>query len=289
MMKQEMWHCWENETLLNPRAKLWDEKSAHNMLMIMCCFHDQARDVKLLRIWDIAQSWSKTMRWKECTQNDNDHHAASMIKKEMCNCWENVTVLKPWSKTGWWDSRAWENQRPTSSSTWPSPAFSESAAKEEEEDEFFNQEKANSLPPISVCEMVCSNAALCAARCGVHRVRPATVAAAVPTPTIAFHRWLTRVQLLPAGNCPHPDNPDGVGIPDMALENCILPFVCDYKSLYLSVSTTVLRTLVSSPVSHLSLRISLCLSCLSATLVVYWHMVHSDTGIIESVHALGGS
>ncbi len=100
MMKQEMWHCWENETLLNPRAKLWDEKSAYNMLMIMCCFHDQARDVKLLRIWDIAKSWSKTMRWKECTQNDNDHHAASMIKKEMCNCWENVTVLKPEAKLG---------------------------------------------------------------------------------------------------------------------------------------------------------------------------------------------
>ncbi len=228
------------------------------MMMIMCCFHDQARDVTLLRIWDIAQSCSKTMRWKECTQYDNDHHAASMIKKEMCNCWEIVTVLKPWSKTGWWDSRAWENQRPTSSSTWPSPAFSESAAKEEE-DEFFNQEKANSLPPITVCEMVCSNAALCAARCGVHRVRPATVAAAVPTPTIAFHRWFTRVQLLPAGNCPHPDNPDGIGTPDMALENCILRFVCDYKSLCLSVSTTLLRTLVSSSVSHLSC-LSLCVS-----------------------------
>jgi hypothetical protein len=161
----------------------------------------------------------------------------------------------------------------TSSSTWPSPAFSESAAKEEE-DEFFNQEKANSLPPISVCEMVCSNAALCAARCGVHRVRPATVAAAVPTPTIAFHRWLTRVQLLPAGNCPHPDNPDGVGIPDMAIENCILPFVCDSKSLSLSlcVYNCAKNSGLVSRLSSLSLSLSVslfvflvCLQLLSCT------------------------
>jgi hypothetical protein len=63
----------------------------------------------------------------------------------------------------------------------------------------------------------------------VHRVRPATVAAAaVPTPTIAFHRWLTRVQLLPAGNCPHPVNPDGVGIPDMAPEKSFSP-VCLWR------------------------------------------------------------
>jgi hypothetical protein len=125
----------------------------------------------------------------------------------------------------------------------------------------------------------------------VHRVRPATVAAAVPTPTIAFHRWPTRVQLLPAGNCPHPDNPDGVGIPDMALENCILPFVCDYKSLCLSVSTTLLRTLVSSPVSHLSCVslspylsfsfLSVCNSCRVLTHGTLGHKYHREWACIR--------